>query len=191
MWFMKTSMYYFLLKKVIPFVRFTFWYSDINGQQYNKLYSILEPGDIVVTVDKKKLTSLLVPGEFTHAAMCVSKNGVWELSEMTNADYTKSCFYDICKTNDRVVILGVKDATEEEKVAAIRKCRGLEWAKYDRFFILGIEALYCSELCLVSWNNEKIKADLSDFANLGQPYVSPTDLYEADGLYIKADSKNL
>lgn len=191
MWFMKTTVYYFLLKKVVPFVRFSLWYPKINGRQYHKLYSILEAGDIIVTVDKKKLTALLVPGEFSHAAMCVSKDGSWELSEMTHTNYTKSCFFDLCKTSDRVVVLGVKNATEQEKIDAVKKCKGLEWARYDRFFLLGIETLYCSELCVVSWNNEKIKADLSDFANLGQPYISPTDLYEADGLYVKADSKNL
>lgn len=190
-WIMRTNFYFFFLKNIIPFIRFSTYYTKLKGKQYHKLYSQLEVGDIIVTVDKKKLTSLLIPGEFSHAAMCVSKDGLWETSEMTHSDYTKTCFFDICKESDRVVILGVKNASEEEKINAANKCKSFEGAKYDASFSLGIEALYCSELCLVSWGNEKIRADLSDFANIGQPYVSPTDLYEAEGLYIKVDSKNL
>lgn len=191
LWIIHTKFYFYLLKHVIPFVRFSTYYTKLNGYQYHQLYNQLEVGDIIVTIDKKKLTSLLIPGEFSHAAMCVSKDGAWEVSEMTHTDYTKSCFFDICKESDRVVILSVKNATDEEKQNAVYKCKSLVDAKYDTLFTLGIEALYCSELCLVSWGNDKLLADLSDFAGIGQPYISPTDLYEAEGLYIKADSKNI
>lgn len=190
-WVMSTKIYFFFLKKVVPFIRFSMYYTKLKGWQYHKLYSVLEPGDIIVTVDKKKLTSILIPGEFSHAAMCVSKDGVWEVSEMTHKDYTKSCFFDVCKESDRVVILGVKNSSLDEKIQAATVCKSFENSKYDSLFSLGIEALYCSELCLVSWGNEKLKADSSDFANIGRPYVGPTDLYEAEGVYVKADTKDM
>lgn len=191
MWIMKRKLYFFFLRRVVPFIRFSMSYTKLKGWQYHKLYSILEPGDIIVTIDRKKLTSLLIPGEFSHAAMCVSKDGIWEVSEMTHTDYTKSCFFDICKESDRVVILGLKDATPSEQGGAIAVCKSLQQVKYDMRFLLGIEALYCSELCLVCWGNEKLKADTSDFAGIGQPYVTPTDLYEAEGVYVKADTRLL
>jgi hypothetical protein len=191
LYFMKTSMYVFLLKKIIPYIRFTTYYTSLRGWKYHILYKYLEVGDIVLTIDKKKLTTLLIPGEFSHAAMCVSKDGIWEISEMTHSDYTQSCFFDICKESDRVVIMGVKDATYEDVLKAVNKCKSLENSKYDTLFELGIESLYCSELCLVSWGNDKLKANLDDLAGLGRPYLSPTGLYKANGLYVKIDSSKL
>ena len=94
-WIMRTNFYFFFLKNIIPFIRFSTYYTKLKGKQYHKLYSQLEVGDIIVTVDKKKLTSLLIPGEFSHAAMCVSKDGLWETSEMTHSDYTKTCFLQV------------------------------------------------------------------------------------------------
>lgn len=191
LYFMRTPLYVFLLKKIIPYIRFTTYYTSLRGWKYHILYKHLEAGDIILTIDKKKLTTLLIPGEFSHAAMCISKDGSWEVSEMTHSDYTKSCFFDICKESDRVVILGVLNCTEEDKANAINKCKSLEKSKYDTFFKLGVEALYCSELCLVSWGNEKLKANLDDLAGLGRPYLSPTGIYKAKGVYVKIDSNNL
>lgn len=191
LWLMSTRIYYYLLKKVVPYIRFTTYYTSLRGWKYHILYNFLEPGDIILTIDKKKLTTFLIPGEFSHAAMCVSKDGEWEVSEMTHKDYTKSCFFDICKESDRVVILGVKDVNLEQVNKAIAKCKSLQDAKYDVEFKLGIEALYCSELCLKSWGNDKIKANLKDLAGLGRLYISPSGLYKAEGLYLKIDSKDL
>lgn len=191
LWFMGTSLYKFFIKKVIPYIRFTTYYTSLRGWKYHILYNFLEPGDIILTIDKKKLTTFLIPGSFSHAAMCVSKNGIWEVSEMTHNDYTHSCFFDICKESDRVVIMGVKNINPDDIIQAINKCKSLENSKYDISFELGIEALYCSELCLISWGNDKLKADLEDLAGLGKPYISPTGLYLAKGLYIKIDSDDL
>lgn len=188
---MSTKFYQYLLKNIIPYIRFTTYYTSLKGWKYHILYENLEVGDIILTIDKKKLTSLLIPGDFSHAAMCVSKDGSWEVSEMTHDNYTKSCFFDICKESDRVVILGVKDTSLEEKLEAVEKCKSLDNCKYDIFFELGVKALYCSELCLVSWGNDKLKANLEDLANLGKPYISPTGLYKALGVYVKIDSNNL
>jgi hypothetical protein len=188
---MGTSLYRYLLKKIIPYIRFSTYYTSLRGWKYHILYNFLEPGDIILTIDKKKLTTLLIPGDFSHAAMCVSKNGIWEVSEMTHKDYTHSCFFDLCKESDRVVIMSVKEATVQEIFEAVDKCKSLENSKYDITFELGVEALYCSELCLISWGNEKIKANLEDLAGIGRPYISPTGLYLAEGLYIKIDSDDL
>ena len=55
-------------------------------------------------IDKKKLTTLLIPGEFSHAAMCVSLDAEWEVSEMTHSDYTKSCFFDIFSPTTNILL---------------------------------------------------------------------------------------
>ena len=187
-WVMQTRMYRYLLKHVIPYIRFTTYYTNLRGKKYHALYEKLEAGDVILTIDKKKLTTLLIPGEFSHAAMCVSLDKRWEVSEMTHTDYTKSCFFDICKESDRVVIMRCKKITEEQLSTAIETCKSMKEAKYDTEFSLGISALYCSELIYVSYENNLIQANLEDFVGLGRPYISPVGLYHAENLEVVIDS---
>src|SRR6266498_2616908 len=89
--FMQTSIYRYLLLRVIPFVRLTTYYTSLRGWKCQRGYGLLQPGDILCTVDRKKLTTLLIPGEFTHTAVCVAhacgdKGCEWEVSEMTHTD---------------------------------------------------------------------------------------------------------
>jgi hypothetical protein len=185
---MQTKMYRYLLKHVIPYIRFTTYYTNLRGKKYHALYQQLLPGDVILTIDKKKLTTLLIPGEFSHAAMCVSLDAEWEVSEMTHSDYTKSCFFDICKESDRVVIMRCKKITDEQLTNAIEKCKSFEDATYDTDFSLGIHALYCSELVYQSYENNLIEANLEDFVGLGREYISPVGLYHAKNLKVIVDS---
>jgi hypothetical protein len=177
-----------MLKHVIPYIRFTTYYTSLRGVKYHKLYDELLEGDVLLTIDKKKLTTMLIPGEFTHAAMCVSLDGKWEVSEMTHSDYTKSCFFDICKESDRVVIMRPRWYKPSDIENAIEKCKSFDGAKYDVEFDLGIHALYCSELVYQSYEDNFLQADLDDFVGLGRPYISPVGLYHADNLEVVIDS---
>lgn len=188
---MGTKFYRYMLKHVIPYIRFTTYYTTLRGVKYHKLYEQLQPGDVILTIDKKKLTTMLIPGEFTHAAMCVSLDNTWEVSEMTHSDYTKSCFFDICKESDRVVIMRCKWCGSSDVEKAIEKCKSFVGAKYDVEFSLGVLALYCSELVYQSYEDNLLGADLEDFVGLGRPYISPVGLYQADNLDVVVDSDKL
>ena len=188
---MQTAFYRYLLKHIIPYIRFTTYYTNLRGIKYHQLYKQLMPGDVILTIDKKKLTTFLIPGEFSHAAMCVSKDEKWEVSEMTHTDYTKSTFFDICKESDRVVIMRCVVRRAEIIRDAIEKCKSLQGAKYDVEFTLGIHALYCSELIYQSYENNILEANLDDFVGLGRPYISPIGLYHAGKLAIIVDSDDL
>ena len=187
-WVMQTQVYKYLLKYVIPYIRFTTYYTSLRGKKYHSLYEKLKAGDVILTIDKKKLTTMLIPGEFSHAAMCVSLDKNWEVSEMTHDDYTKSCFFDICKESDRVVIMRCKKITGEQLTKAIEKCKSLEDATYDAEFSLGIKELYCIELVYQAYENNLLHADLEDFVGLGKPYISPDGLYRAKNLEVVIDS---
>ena len=104
-WLTNTKLWAWLLIKVVPFIRFTTYYTDFRGHQFIIGYKRLQPGDIILTKDKRKLTTVLIGGEFTHAALCVNLGRPYEIAEMTHHDYTKSFFFDVCKESDRVVIL--------------------------------------------------------------------------------------
>jgi len=187
---MRTKTYKFALKYVIPYIRFSMYYTSLRGKKYHALYEKLEAGDVILTIDKKKLTSLLIPGAFSHAAMCISLDKKWEVSEMTHNDYTKSTFFDICKESDRVVIL--RPQLDKEQInKAIEKCKSFEKAEYDSDFSLGVEALYCSELVYEAYQNNALEANLEDFVGLGRPYISPTGLLDAKKLKVIIDSDNI
>lgn len=184
---MQTRAYAWVMLKIFPYIRFTTYYTSLRGVKYHAGYRVLQPGDIIVTVDRKKLTTLLVPGTWTHAALCVSKDGVWEVSEMTHNNYTKSCFFDICKESDRVAIYRpqVDDAYRDEM---IKHCKSYDRAVYDLEFDLGVKALYCSELVYQSDWLHRLGFDLSDIAGLGRQYISPDGVTMAENVKCVWDS---
>jgi len=170
------------------------YYTALRGWKYQRGYKLLQPGDILLTADKKKLTTLLIPGEFTHAALCVDKGVEFEVTEMTHTDYTKSTFFDLCKEADRVVILRCKDWDAEYTKKVIEKCKSFIDAKYDVDFELGINSLYCSELVYQSDFERRLQCDLEDLVGLGRPYISPTGIWkvysEGKNAMLIWDSKN-
>lgn len=186
---MQTNIYKWLLDKVIPYIRFTTYYTSFKGYKYYLGYNHLKPGDIILTNDSKKLTALLIPGDWSHAAMCVSKDGNWEVSEMTHNDYTKSTFFDICKEATRVAIFRLQNNDQDYISKMINTCKSFSEAKYDTDFSLGIKALYCSELVYLSDPERRIEANLEDFVGIGREYISPTGLANAKGVIKIWDSK--
>jgi hypothetical protein len=188
---MQTKFYSWLLLHIIPYIRFTTYYTSLRGNKYHQGYDLLRPGHIILTVDRKKLTSLLIPGDFSHAAFCVGKYPEeYEVAEMTHTNYTKSHFFDICKEADRVVILECPDFSAGYIQQMIDNCMSFETATYDLSFDLGVKALYCSELVYQADFRRILKVDLSDLAGLGRAYISPDGLYAAKNVRVVWDSDN-
>lgn len=184
------KVYRWLMLKIIPYIRFTVYYTKFKGYQYLRGYKLLRPGMVVLTVDKKKLTTFLIPGTFSHAAMCVSIEDEWQVSEMTHLGYTKSAFFDICKESDRVVLGYCKDWTVGYLSSVISKCKSFQNTDYDLSFKLGVKELYCSELIYHSDYEHRLNIDLSDIHGLGRKYVSPDGIYNASNFEVIWDSDN-
>lgn len=176
---MQSRFYAWLLLHVIPYIRLTTYYTSLRGWKYLRGYALLQPGDIILTLDRKKLTALLIPGNFSHAALCVDKGCEWEVSEMTHTNYTKSAFFDICKESDRVVILRCRDWDAEYISNVIAACKSFDHANYDIKFDFGVQALYCSELVYQSDFEQRLKINLDDIEGLGTQYISPDGLSKA------------
>lgn len=186
---MRSRLYAWFLRAIIPYIRFTTYYPKIRGSAYHAGYARLRAGDIILTVDRRKLTTLLIGGEWAHAALCVRDSGVpYEVAEMTHTDYTKSHFFDLCKEADRVMILRCTDFDETYVARVVSRCLGFEGAKYDQQFTLGVEQLYCSELVYEADFERRLKIDLSDLAGLGRQYISPTGLRNAKNCVVIFDS---
>ena len=195
-WLTRTRFYFWLLKSVIPYIRFSMYYTSFRGWKYHDGYKLLEPGDIILTSDSKKLTTLLIGGTWTHAAQCVGKFGTsqypgFEVAEMTHNDFTRSHFFDLCKESDRVAIIRCNDYDKEYIEKLIERCLSFRDAEYDIDFDLGVTQLYCSELCYQADFERRLKVDLSDLAGLGTQYISPTGLREAENITVVWDSSRL
>ena len=191
LWLMSTRLYKYLLFHVIPYIRFTTYYTSMRGRTYHKLYNVVKPGHILLTNDSKKLTTLLIGGDFSHAAFVVSKDGDWEVSEMTHNNYTKSTVADLCFEADRVVVLECTKFDAAYTKKTIDKCKSFEGVAYDVQFEFGIEALSCAEMVYEADFERRLDANLEDVIGIGQLYISPTGLYNAKNVKVIFDTAAL
>lgn len=199
-WLATTTFYNKILKHVVPYLRASLYYTTMRGWKYKRGYSKLRKGDIIVTLDKKKLTTLIIGGEWAHAAFCVNKGETeeFEIAEMTHTDYTKSTFADLCFEADNVAIIRCKDFDDAYIEKVIERCKSFEGAKYDNAFTLTNMSvqkkkdtfLYCSELIYESDFERRLKVNLEDLEQLGREYISPTGLWKAENIEIIWESKN-
>jgi hypothetical protein len=184
-----TSFHRWLVLKVIPYIRFSFYYTDFRGWKYMRGYKHLEPGNFILTNDKWKLTGFLIPGDKTHAAFCVNKGSEFEIAEMTHTNFTHSTFFDLCKESTRVWIYeGIDwDHTYIHSVL-IPTCLSFHDRPYDVKNEKGTAALQCSEMIYESDKERRLGASDDDLLGLGILYVSPTGLSKATRARCKWDS---
>lgn len=188
-WLMTTKIYKYFLKHVIPYIRTTTYYPKFNGRQFEVLSHIeLEPADVFVTLDNRKLTGLLIKG-WDHAAMVIDPYNR-KVIQMTHNDCTIDHVFDLCKESDHVMLLRPK-LDENYKWEMCIKAMEFRNAKYDGAFDLGVEALYCSELIYQADFQRRLNLDLSDLAGLGKPYISPTGLAECKDFEVIFDSREI
>lgn len=186
---METRIYAWVMDK-IPFIRFSTYYSSLHGKTYREGYDMLRPGDILLTKDKWKLTSFLIPGEFPHAALCVRKSPQegFEVAEMTRVGYRMSEFFDLCHEADHVLILRCLAWDDEYVKKVVETGLSYEGTDYDIAFELGVKSLYCSELIVASDPEKRLQVSYDDFIGLGRPYISPTGLLRAKNIEVVWDS---
>lgn len=208
-WLTNTKIWSWFILNIMPFIRFSVYYTKFRGIDFITSYRILDEGDVILTLDEKKATRI-VPGLMTHAAYCVnnsSKSGKldYEVAEMTHHNFTRSYWFDICKESDRVIIVTYDGWTPEHKTM-MHNLVPMFWSSlYDTKFAFGIGELYCSEL---PWQLDRMAAnrsmttqdmtetkfkgvmdvDLSDFAGIGRQYISPDGLLFARNARVRWDS---
>ena len=188
---MATRFWRWLLLKVLPDIRWSTGYTKIRGWVYKRGYKKLYPGCIILTIDNNK-ASKLVPGVFSHAAFCVDKNDLceFEVAEMTQYDYTESCFFDICKEADRVLIGICEDWDTKYIQQMIIKNKSFKDVPYDVQFSMNDDAMACSEMVYHSDFEHRLKVNLADIAGLGHEYISPDGLTKAPNFKIIWDSED-
>lgn len=209
-WLTGTRFWSWLLLKELPFIRFSMYYTKINGFQFWEAWRLLQPGDIILCVDNNKGTTKIEREiseflhknfQFSHAVfyLGISKEpgcGIYnrpETAEMDHMGMVFRHFFDACKESDRVVAIRCNDYDE----LYINKM--IEWvyknkdASYDVTFTLGVKELYCSELIyqadMAAGNGKpRMDFDLSDVHGLGCEYISPDGLLAAKNITVIYDS---
>ena len=189
---MNWSIYTWVLRRVIPYIRFSFYYTTMRGWKYKRGYELLKPGHILLTKDNSKLSTFLIPGSLPHAALCVGKiedGDDYEIGEMIAKGYTKSFFFDCCHEADRIVILDCVDWDDEYKQKVIEKCKTFEGLPYDLQFDFGVAALYCSELVYQADFERRLDVNKADLMGLNvREYITPQGLFNAKNVVVVWDS---
>ena len=184
-----TALYRWVVLHIIPYIRLTCYYTSFRGWRYMRGYKLLELGNFILTNDKWKLTGFLIPGEWTHAALCVTRDSEFEIAEMTHTNFTRSTFFDLCKEATRVSIWECPNWDSEYiHNVLIPTCLSFKNTKYDVKFEQGTKALACSEIVFESDKERRMGASDEDILGLGILYVSPTGLSKAANVRCKWDS---
>ena len=191
-WLTNTKAFSALLLKIIPYIRFSVYYTPFRGNKYNDAYKLIKRGDYIVMRDAAKATTLLIGGDWGHAGMFMGKvteGARYEVAEMTHHNYTKSDFFDICKESSDIAIFRCKDFTPEYIDEMLNKCKSFEDAQYDVGFEMGVRALYCSELVYQADFERRLQVNLADLHALGRQYISPVGLSKALNVECIYDSR--
>lgn len=180
-WCMTTRIYLWIVRDILSWVRISCSHTRLTGKKYLEGYKLLKPGYIILSTDESRISSFLTPGDLDHAALCICDD--YEVGEMTHLGYTKSTFFDICHTSDRVVLLECLDWDEEYTKKVVEKCKSLVGTQYDFQFSPGDITLYCSELiptCDIE-NRLKWHYRLDGF-------ILPQDIYNLENIHVVWDS---
>jgi hypothetical protein len=191
---MHSSLYRWVLVKVLPYFRFTTYYPKSNGFQYHIIESALIPGSLLFIKDNAKLAGKLIPGDWDHVAICVGKNIFgFVFAEMVVDGFRFSHLFDIMKECDHAAVKLCPDFWNDENYPSdfINRVIAFRHAKYDIGFTLGVKELYCSELVYAADTEKRIKYDLEDLAGIGKPYISPQGLFDAANLVKLIDTREI
>lgn len=171
-WLMQSDFWAFVLLTVLPKLRWSNEYSEIDGKAYNKGYDLLQSGDIILTYSANQASSA-VPGRFSHAELCLTKDRKIETVGMTRFGFSEHTFFDVCKTSDRATIVRIKSWRTNKYISRlIAWCQEWRGAVYDQEFKLGNKALYCFELIYESDKLRLAEFKLDDLLGLGREYIS-------------------
>ena len=186
-WAMDCSVYNWAMRWIVPRIRFTWRHAQLPDWKIERGYNLLEPGDIILSRSDGQLTTWVVPGEWTHAALCLVKpfgyveleRAFGSIAEMVAAGYTRSDFVDVCRAS-RVGILRCTDWARDPEYTqqVIDKCKSFDGTGYDRQFGLGDWLLSCAELIWHSDVEKRADVKLSSLLGL-RNYITPQDYMDA------------
>lgn len=181
-----------LLLKVIPKIRLSTGYGRTSWDDYSAILERALPGDIIFSADRAKISTLLIPGDWSHVGIVAEKHECkCKIVEAVPEGVRITDLYSFCQTSDEVMLmrpypLSRSLVENQEMFDRIMRDRAL-FAKslvgrsYDALFSRNNQALYCAELVHEVWGGF-CRFDWSDFLGLGHPYLTPDGIAESPDL---------
>lgn len=191
-WILSQKTVQIVVLKVLPKIRFSTSYALLGWADYTSISLNARPGDIILSVDKSKLTSLLIPGYWSHVGLVVKndhdQDGVLIVEAVPPAVRETSLF-DFCKCADEVMVLR-PDVTNDVVEQAVFRAKYNIGREYDGLFKYGPTALYCAELISYCFL-QSVKFDWSDLWGVGYPYLSPDGVADGEPLTVIFHSRHV
>jgi len=173
-WILATWPVQWFLQVALPKIRFTTQPPKMTSGQFREFIAAIQPGDIVFSKDRSKLSNILIGGFWAHVGV-VDKFG-----EIVEAHYPRVRRIhpaEFCFTSDLVGIVRPNDAQLRQTIA--EQSPSLVGIPYDTLFVDGRESLYCSELVWTLDPSNKLGFDTTDEVGLGIGYVAPDDIFKS------------
>lgn len=197
----------FLLWALYPFLKWAsgkhlpYTHKGVTGLDYYKVLPLLKPGHIFVTKIRGELTSLIIPGYWSHAAIYTPQviGNINEfVTEAEGPGVVRTDLVTFLTTKDAFMILepiGVPDYVMD--LAADMAHRGLgERYDYQLNIIFGSDipqAFYCSGLVWWAYdracNEFKFPSTFIAKKQLGVLTVSPDDIAKSGKFRVVYDSR--
>jgi hypothetical protein len=174
---MDCRLYNWAMRWVVPRIRFTWHHAKLPDWKIRRGLTRLEAGDITLTYSRWQLTSMCIPGDLTHAALCVHGPFGSKFAEMVSTGWRSNDFIGVCEAS-RVVILRCTDWDVAYIQQVINKCESFEGTRYDRQFGLSSWLLSCAEMIWHSDVEKRANVELSDLLGL-RKYITPNDYHVA------------
>lgn len=142
-----------------------------------ELEDLLEPGDVLLTRTNGELTTLIVPGFWKHAAVCIGKS---KIIDATFAGVKERWLADLVMRTDYLAVMRVKEVTVHDQINITEFAQDQLGKVYDfEMQANDIDALFCSELVLNAVNYAKGDNYLELRERVGVDTFTPNDCYLA------------
>lgn len=145
----------------------------IKGNNVRNVLRIMRSGDIALRRFDGYLNTLLTPGYWGHAGMCVENENI---VHAVGKGVIIEDMLSFCRA-DSIVLLGLVDLASGESCKAVNKAYSLIGKEYDFEFDKGDNEYYCTELISECYEKRFDK----DFKEMfGKSIITPDAIYKSD-----------
>lgn len=161
-------------------IHFPFTHKKMSSKDYRSCKALMKNGMILLTNTDGELTSMLIPGFWSHVGMIVNPN---EVIEAVGSGVRKVDLIDFILSRDYAVLLQPKWLTHEQMEEASIIAAANEGKSYDFEFSASTQSFYCSELAYYSYKMVDPTSPIELRDRLGQMTFVPQDFWEASNKF--------
>lgn len=203
LWATQTDAYKYFLKNILPKMQFRKkkYSKEFLHFKHLQLVTALNErfrdiryaqGVVISTRDSSKISGLLVPTDLDHTAIIShwnEKESDFEIIQALGEGVVTSLLRELCTSCEGFVAHIGEDWDYDYTKLMVEKAKTFIGKPYDGSFQFGIEALYCSEIVYLADFEKRVRYDTSDFAGIGQQYISPKGITEGVGMIKLFDTE--